>query len=158
MEYAVSCAASIACHFVAESFDASLYDADGVMASSTTTQVGRRHIISTYTDLKASDSTNLLTGIGAVSSDTSGQVLVAVLGRITQADADALVRSRRSHSHGLAIVIDVDSFSSTLSEHRTEHEKAVGVLRSNLWRVVEVDRDTPIRDAWKDLERIGEFV
>lgn len=158
MEYAVSCAASIACHFVADAFDASLYDADGILTSSSQAVVGRRHVIATYTDLKASQSIDLFSGINAVTTSTSGQVLVAVLGRISRADADALVRLRRVQSHGLAIVIDVDSFASTVSEHRAEHEAAVGILRTNLWRVVEVTRDTPIPDAWRDLERMGEFV
>lgn len=159
LEYAISCAASIGCHFVEDGFDASLFEADGAMTTATqTTQVGRRHVISMFTDLHPSDRADLVGGIGPLGADTSGQVMVAVLGRLTQADADALVRTRRTHSHGLAVVLDVDSFATTISPDRAEHERAVSVLRGNLWRVVEVTRDTPIRDAWRDLERMGEFV
>lgn len=158
LEYAVSCAASIACHFVADGFDASLYDAGGILTSAAQTQVGRRHVIATYTDVRPTEKRDLFSGIHALGSDTSGQVMVAVLGRLSRADADALVHARRSQSHGLAVVIDVDSFARTRSEFREEHEAAVGILKTNLWRVVEVTRDTPIRDAWRDLERMGEFV
>ena len=159
LEYAVSAAASIACHFVGEGFDATLFDAHrNLIPSAYASTVTRRHIISTYTDVTAASDVDLLQGLHAMSLSTSGHVLVAVLGRMSQADADALVQARRSQSQALAFVLDVDSFATEVSPQRAEHERAVGVLRSNAWRVVEVTRDTPIPDAWSDLERMGEFV
>ncbi|WP_141211053.1 DUF58 domain-containing protein [Enemella dayhoffiae] len=164
-EYAVSCAASIAMHFVDHGFSVDLHDAQGNMlprdTDRTFTTTGQ-HVLHCFTDVQPTRSRDLSEGLQSSLLGQQGQVIVAITGRLTPIDAEALLRTRRNRAQGLAVVIDVDSFVSRNDraerEDREAHEQAVQMLRNQMWRVAEVKRTTPVSDAWKDLERLGELV
>lgn len=162
-EYAVSCAASVALHFLDDGFDVDLYDCDGPMISMEDTerfQTTDQHVLRCYTDVGLSEATSLQPGLEHASLHHNGQLIMAVLGRLTTTDVELLLRSRRNRAQGLAIVLDVESFPGGRAtvQAAQEQERAVQMLRSHRWRVAVARADTPIRDAWLDLERMGEFV
>ena len=79
------------------------------------------------------------------------------MGRLTPEDASALLRARRNRAHGLAMLLDVDSFADVPAEPiwRRHHEHAVELLRDNQWRVVEVSRGMGVAEAWSALDQLG---
>lgn len=161
-EYAVSAAASIALHFLEHGFTVDLYDASGPMLPrdvDRTYNTTRQHILHCFTDAQPSQLDQLAQSLDSPLIGRQGRLVVAITGRLTPTDAEALIRTRRNRAQGLAIVIDVDSFV-TRSERADEaamedHRRAVQMLRNQLWRVTEVTRVTAIANAWKDLERLG---
>ena len=164
-EYAVSCAASIAMHFVEHGFAVHLYDAQGDMLprdTDRTFSTTSQHVLHCFTDVQPAPLRDLSEGLQSSLLGAQGQLIVAVTGRLTPTDAEALLRTRRNRAHGLAVVLDVDSFVSRSEradeEARAAHEQAVQMLRNQMWRVAEVKRTTPITEAWKDLEQLGEYV
>lgn len=163
-EYAVSGAASIALHFLGNGFTVDLFDSGGPMlrdidhAYSTT----RQHIVHSFTDAHPRPEKTMTEALGSQIIGQQGQLIVAVTGRLTPTDAEALLRTRRNRAQGMAIVIDVDTFVASndraTDKQQEEHQIAVRMLRNQLWRVAEVTRLTPIVDAWQVLERQGELV
>lgn len=164
-EYAVSCAASVALHFLDHGFNVDLFDAGGTMLPreiDRTYSTTRQHILHSFTDARPTATDHLAESLSSPLLGRQGRLIVAVTGRLSPADAEALIRTRRNRSQGMAVVIDVDTFVAR-SERATEQQKedhavAVQMLRNQLWRVAEVTRVTAISDAWKDLERLGELV
>lgn len=163
-EYAVSCAASIAMHFLENGFTVDLFDATGPMLprdADRTYTTTRQHILHSFTDVQPTGVEHLSQALDSPLIGRQGRLVVAVTGRLTPRDAEALIRTRRNRAQGLAVVIDVDTFvtRSERADEKTmeDHRVAVQMLRNQLWRVTEVTRVTAIADAWKDLERLGEF-
>ncbi len=164
-EYAVSCAASIAMHFLEHGFTVDLYDAGGAMLPrdiDRSYHTTRQHILHCFTDALPHAATSMSEALDSPLIGRQGRLVVAITGRLTPTEAEALLRTRRNRAQGLAVVIDVDTFVAR-SERATEqqqedHRVAVQMLRNQMWRVAEVTRVTAITDAWKDLERLGEHV
>lgn len=164
-EYAVSAAASIALHFVEDGFAVELFDADGPMIpvnADRTFSTSRQHLLHTFTDATPSTAVQLADGLRTSTLGSQGQLIVAVTGRLTPTDAEALLRTRRHRSQGLAVIVDTDTFvprrDRSTPEQQAEHDEAVATLKHHLWRVVEVGRTTDLREAWSDLEKIGGLV
>ena len=89
--------------------------------------------------------------------DKAGQLVVAIMGRMTPEDANSLLRLRRNRAQGLAMVLDIDTFSDEPTSERTrrQHELATEFLIENQWRVVGVERGLSVAQAWSGLDRLG---
>jgi hypothetical protein len=109
------------------------------------------------TDLKARRTTTLHYAVETAAIDRPGQLVVAILGRLTADDADSLLRARRNRAQGLALVLDVDSFTDAPAGSRggAQHELATQILRDNQWRVIEVRKGTSVAETWAGLEQLG---
>ena len=88
--------------------------------------------------------------------DRPGQLVVAIMGRMTAEDANSLLRVRRNRAQGLAMVLDVDTFADEpgTEQQRAQHELAGQILRDNQWRVIEVPRGMSVAEAWSALEQL----
>lgn len=164
-EYAVSCAASMALHFLGNGFTVDLFDSGGPMLSRDfdhTHSTTRQHVVHSFTDAHPRPEKTLTEALGSPMIGHQGRLIVAVTGRLNPADAEALLRTRRNRAQGMAVVIDVDTFVGRndrgTDKQQEDHRIAVQMLRNQLWRVAEVTRVTPIPDAWQVLERQGELV
>lgn len=161
IEWAISAAASIALHFLDDGFGIEIYEADGplhVAGSLGQHSSGSSElVVSRLTDLRARATTTLHYAVESATIDRPGQLIVAVLGRITAQEAQTVLRVRRNRAQGLALVLDVDSFASQPAggRAREEHELAIQILRDNQWRVVEVRREMSVADAWSALEQLS---
>ena len=159
LEWAVSATASVALHLLAEGFSVEVYEADGPLhatgamgqPSSTTAEL----VLSRLTDLTPRLTSTLHYAVESAVEDRPGQLVVAVLGRMDAADADALLRLQRSRAQCLALVLDVDTFADVPASprQRAEHELGGRILREHQWRVVDVPRGMGVPDAWAALER-----
>ena len=92
----------------------------------------------------------------------AGQLVVAVMGRLSLADVAMLAQTRRNRAQAMAMVLDADSFAPrgerAAPAEREQMEQAIESLRDHQWRVVVVRRGTTVRAAWEELERMGELV
>jgi len=167
LEWAVSAAASIATHFVADGFGVEVYEADGPLHisgsmgqhSSATQEV----VLTRLTELKTRVTATLHHAIEAATLDRPGQLVIAILGWTDAEEAHALLRLRRNRAQAMALMIDVASFSDVPSEradtpggpYRSDQDAAAEILRDNQWRVVQVSRGTGVAEAWASLEQLG---
>ena len=75
--------------------------------------------------------------------DRAGQLVVAILGRMTPEEANSLLRLRRNRAQGLAMVLDVDTFGDEPTQRADRVAStscAAEILVDNQWRVVVVQR------------------
>ncbi len=143
MEWAISAAASIGIHFLDDGFSIEIYEAEGPLHisgsmgqhSSASTEL----VISRLTDLRARPTTSLQYAVETATIDRPGQLVVAILGRMTAEDANALLRLRRNRAQGLAIMLDVDTFADQpgSDQQRAQQELAGRILTDNQWRVID---------------------
>ena len=161
IEWAISAAASVALHFLEDGFSVEIYEADGPLhisgSSGQHSSTSAELVVTRLTDLRSRTTTTLHYAVETASIDRPGQLVVAVLGRLTPQDADSLLRVRRNRAQGLAFVLDVDSFADEPGGDRirAQHELATKILRDNQWRVIEVTRGMTVAEAWTGLDQLG---
>ena len=130
IEWAVSAAASIALHFLEDGFGVEIYEAEGPMHISTASgqhsSTSAELVMDRLTDLRARPTTTLHYAVETAAIDRPGQLVVAILGRLTADDADSLLRVRRNRAQGLALVLDVDSFAETPAGPRVARPARAG--------------------------------
>ncbi|WP_051215376.1 DUF58 domain-containing protein [Granulicoccus phenolivorans] len=162
-EEAVSIAASVALHFQGDGYDVDIYDIRGPMIPGLISrQITADHLLLAYTDVVEVPDTEVSGELKGALNGQNGQLILAVMGRMTVPDAELLLRSRRNRAQAMLVVLDVDSFTAPADrisvEARSEHDAAVELLRSHHWRISEVRRGLHAPDVWTSLERMGERV
>lgn len=142
-EWAVSAAASIAVHLLADGFDLSLVEVDGSMVSPHRTGAGRESVVlERLTDLKLRRTRTLTDALATCGRGAEGQLLVAVLGRVDPVDAAALAGATR---HGRACWALLVADDPELVLDQAESVRAAG------WRCVAATPDTPVAAVWREL-------
>src|SRR5690606_27595786 len=113
IEWAISAAGSVATHFLESGFSVEIFDAGGPLHISGSmgqhSSASRQLVIERLTDLRPRSTRTLHYAVESANADRPGQLIVAILGRTTPADAEVLVRVRGSRSRGPAIMLDVAS-------------------------------------------------
>jgi hypothetical protein len=146
MEWAISAAASIAIHFLDDGFGIEIYEADGPLRIAGSmgqhSSASQELVVNRLTDLRPRSTTTMHYAVESATVDRPGQLVIAIMGRMSAEDANSLLRVRRNRAYGLAMVMDVDTFAdeSAGERQRAQHELAMQILRDNQWRVVEVPR------------------
>ena len=139
-EWAVSAAASIGVHLLDAGYDLDLADADGHTLAAEGDTV-REALLDHLTDIRLTGGTDLERSL-ATGSRARGQLLVAVLGRLSRADAVALTELRPDGRLCRAIVLHpADPGESDPAE----------ILLANGWQVVPDALSLRIPDAWSGL-------
>jgi uncharacterized protein (DUF58 family) len=160
LEWAISAAASIAIHFLDDGFGIEIYEADGPLRIAGTmgqhSSASAELVVTRLTELKARTTTTMHYAVESATIDRPGQLVIAIMGRMTAEDANTLLRARRNRAQGLALLLDVDSFADQpgSDQQRAQHQLAGQILRDNQWRVVEVSRGTSVAQAWSALEQL----
>ncbi len=160
LEWAISAAASIASHFLEGGFGVEIYEADGPLhiagSMGQHSSTARELVINRLTDLRPRSTSTLHYAVESATIDRPGQLVVAVLGRMTAQEANALLRIRRNRAYGMALMLDVDTFADTAAteQARAQHDLAGQILRDHQWRVVDVPRGMEVAEAWSALERL----
>lgn len=159
-EWAVSAATSIAMHLIGEGYRVTMNDAEGHIPTHSAEDPGaaREAVLLAMTDEDLCDETTLDTALES-NLNRQGDLMVAVLGRLHPDDVTALATARRGRTRGLAIVLDVDSFTirglRATPEVMALHNECVQQLHAAQWRVVQVKRGNSVADAWAELDRRG---
>jgi len=165
-EWAVSAAASIGTRFLDEGYSVEMYHSEGSMHLTKTatehTMATRQAMLHRLTDITLQRVSTMHYGLSALTIDSSGQLLVAITGRLTPADATTLAASRRFRTQGLALLLDVDSFAGRATapdsaavgaSRRSQLELTADILTEASWRVVTVRRGTDVAAAWAQLDQ-----
>jgi hypothetical protein len=161
LEWAVSAAASIGIHFLDDGFGIEIYEADGPLHISGTmgqhSSASAELVLSRLTDLKARATTTLRYAVESAAIDRPGQLVIAILGRLTAAEANTLLRLRRNRAQGLAMVLDVDTFADQpgTEQHQAQQQLVAQILRENQWWVIEVRQGMGVAEAWSALEQLS---
>ncbi|RJL31246.1 DUF58 domain-containing protein [Bailinhaonella thermotolerans] len=144
-EVAVSAAASIGVHLSRESMGMRFVtDAGGVHLPDT--QPGGA-LLDTLAVARASGNRDLSAGIAALRQGGGDGLIVAVLGQLGAEEARALARVRHGTITGVAVLLDVLTWSDRAGQHGS-HEIAATVLRDAGWRVVELSAGVPLASVW----------
>ena len=161
LEWAISAVASIGIHFLDDGFSIEIYEADGPLRISGSmgqhSSASAELVVSRLTDLRARSTGSLHYAVESAAIDRAGQLVIAVMGRMSAADANALLRVRRNRAQGLVMLLDVDTFADQPGppEQRAQQELAADILRENQWRVIDVPRGMGVAEAWAGLEQIS---
>ncbi len=159
LEWAISAAASIGIHFLDDGFGIEIYEADGPLHISGTmgqhSSASQDLVVSRLTDLQPRTTATLHYAVEAATVDRPGQLVVAIMGRMNAEDANALLRIRRNRAHGLALLLDVDTFADQpgTDTQQSGQDLAREILQENQWRVIEVRRGMSVAEAWSALEQ-----
>lgn len=158
LEWAISAAASIAVHFLDASFSVEIFSAEGPQHIRGTmgqhSSASKEMVVSRLTDLRPRQLRTLHYAVEAAAAERAGQLVIAVTGRLSPADASALLRARRHRAQGMALVLDVDTWATGARRPPDETEVALQILRENSWRVVRVTAGMSVDAAWAALEQV----
>ncbi len=158
-EWAVSAVASIAYHMIDAGFRVTVVDANGVLAECHTEDPfeAREAVLVALTAEHLYAQPDLRAALAATDRVQRGEMAIAVLGRLTRTDLDALANLRHGRRQGIALLLDADSFGSvTPPDAVAAHlSHSADVLSGQHWRVVTVAHGTSVADAWRAIEHVG---
>lgn len=145
LEWAVTAAASIAVHLLADGFDLNLVDAAGTLTSPHRVGTGREALVlDRLAELGTDRAHTLANALAACSRGAEGQLLVAVLSRVDPADAAALAEAGRNGRACWALLL--------ASSPELDAAQAACVQEAG-WRCVVAGPGTPVAAAWLRLGR-----
>jgi uncharacterized protein (DUF58 family) len=167
LEWAVSAAASIGIRFLQDSYRIELYESDGPLDLSEVSGLNQTAsadlLVSRLTDLQPRRTYSMQYGLEAAAAEQGGELVVAILGRVSSEDAHALLRTRKHRTGGLAFLLDVDDFArsraaedaagpaggaSARTDNTADLTATAELLSTEGWRVVQVSRSMTVADAW----------
>ncbi|MDR1711719.1 MAG: DUF58 domain-containing protein [Propionibacteriaceae bacterium] len=141
LEAVISLAASIGCHLLQENWSLTLVEPGNELHSWPGSGSDRsRALLLHLTDVTLNPATDL-PRLG-----TSGELLIALLGRLTKADALELIAARRDQRHCWALVME---------GHPDTDPQAVATLRESGWSAHLVSPRTPPASAWQLFAEVG---
>lgn len=167
-EWAVSMAASAGSAMITEGFSIELYHGQGRLdlAHVSAQRDAVRHVmLRGLAELSSRAQPSLGHGVEEMQSETAGQLVIAVLGRLTVAEAAAIARARRNRAEGVAVLLDVDSWGQGRraatdpadGPARTARETSAPaddlsaveeVLTAQQWRVVRAAAGETVPQVW----------
>src|SRR6266568_1645786 len=145
-EFAVSAAASIGAHLSGEGFRARLITDAGEIAPRGTFQDTLLDMLAVITP---SHALTFRTGTSALAS-VGGQ-LIAVVGRLSAADASQLAASRRGNAPAMALLLAVSAWATDGIGEDTA--RTAEILSAAGWRVAVASTSTPLEAAWQQMHR-----
>ncbi len=145
-EFAVSAAASIGAHLAGEGFRARLITDAGEIAPRGTFQDTLLDMLAVIT---TSHALTFRTGTSSLAS-VGGQ-LIAVVGRLSAADASQLAASRRGNAPAMALLLAASAWAADGIAEDTA--RAAEILSTAGWRVAVASASTPLEAAWQQMHR-----
>ncbi|HEX2857145.1 MAG TPA: DUF58 domain-containing protein [Propionibacteriaceae bacterium] len=154
-EWAVSAAASVCSHLTGAGYRVALIDASGgvVSGGSEDPVTSREAMLIALTDAALHRTDSLSAAVNASVATREGEIMIAVLGRLTIDDVVSLERIRRARAQGFALALHPESFVGAGLAAGAEQVQAIRQLREQGWRVVEVRAGMTVGGAW---ERLGQ--
>ena len=144
LEWAVSAAASIAIHLLSDGFDLTLVEADGTILSPHRAVAGRESLVlEQLADLKTHAARTLGDAFAASARGAEGQLLIAILGRVDEADISALTSAHRQGRTCWALLVGA-----------TPELAAAGadLVRAAGWRCSLGGPGSSVADAWRGFD------
>ena len=145
-EFAVSAAASIGAHLAGEGFRARLITDAGEIAPRGTFQ---DTLLDMLAVIAPSHDVSFRTGTSALAN--AGGQLIAVVGRLSAADASQLAASRRGNAPAMALLLAASAWAADGIAEDTA--RAAEILSAAGWRVAVASASTPLEAAWQQMHR-----
>lgn len=154
-EWAVTATASVGSHLSQQGFglrfvtdlgdEVSGYSVDSVTGSSF-----EGLLLDSLALVEGSRAHDLSAGLSTIRRGGGEGLVIALLGRLTDVDVDALARFRHHAAACVAILLDTNTWTST-PEPETQRTQAhtCALLAAAGWRVVSADARTDLRSVWK---------
>lgn len=153
-EFAVSAAASVGVHVAREGLTGQLVtDSELVKAG----PYFEEALLDCLAVIRPSTRRDLSTAFGALRDSGSG-VIVAVMGRLSEAEATQLAACRTEGVQGVVLLLAVSNWADLQRTGHEETARAALVLRAAGWHVVAVDASTSLAAAWQQLPRPAEIL
>jgi uncharacterized protein (DUF58 family) len=150
-EFAVSAAASISAHLAVEGFRARLLTEAGEIAPRGTFS---DTLLETLAVISPSQEVGL--GVGTAALAAAGGELIAVAGRLSVDDAQALAATLRGNARAMVLLLAVSAWTSGGTCQDTA--ETAEILSAAGWRVVVAMASTPLAAAWQQLHQPFELV
>jgi uncharacterized protein (DUF58 family) len=153
-EWAVSATASVGSHLTRDGFGLRLVTdvGDEVSGYSTEAMAGAPFegvLLDSLALVSMSAGQTLDSGLTSIRRGGGEGLVIAVLGSLTHADVDALTRFRHHASACVAILLDVQTWSSTRPTSRyRDHSQCCALLAAAGWRVLSVSARSDLRTVW----------
>ncbi|HIT75850.1 MAG TPA: DUF58 domain-containing protein [Candidatus Avipropionibacterium avicola] len=153
-EWAVSFAASVGDHFISEAYSIEIYHGQGRLdlAHVSAQRNAVRHVmLRGLAEITTRAQPSLSHGVTELQADAAGQLLVAVLGRVSAAEAALVAGARRNRARGIAVVMDVDTWDGTAKsqDEANEHlDRITAILESEQWLVVRAEARDSVPEVW----------
>lgn len=144
-EWLVSAAASISVHLLGHGFSVSLSDTDATGADlGDRRSAGTRATLRRLAAVELSPTGDLARAVAASPTGVRGQLLIALMGRLDDADAALLVDARRDHRSCWLVVPQPAAPAPT----------ALRLLEAAGWRCVVLPPETSVTQAWQALGEV----
>jgi uncharacterized protein (DUF58 family) len=159
-EWAVSAAASVALHLRHSGYRLRLVTggAGGAGADvDATERDGEGAVLDSLADVNLSAASDITTLIDRVRRRADGGVIIAVLGGLSVAEAEALGALRANGATCVALLVDASTWLTMPDDARAQaaadHEASATVLLRSGWRVVGVEHGSSIASLWPQAAR-----
>lgn len=154
-EWAVSAAASIAVHLREAGYKMRLVTDSGIDADAT--DGGEGLILDHLADVKLNKRGDITQLVEAVRRRSDGGLVIAMLGALTNAEAEMLAGLRGNNTTCVAFLIDSSTWLTLPPESRAEASRAHGASALSLmrtgWRVVGVAHGNKLPALWPQASR-----
>jgi uncharacterized protein (DUF58 family) len=151
-EWAVSATASIGVALSRSGFALSLLRESGQALAPAGLPLTEGLLLEALATVTAERSAHVDGAIERLRRGGIGGVLIAVLGALDLADAEALARLRTGATVCIGVVLDADSWAPVSPRSRAaavqEHEQVVTLLKGAGWRVLPVSHGTTLASVW----------
>ncbi|GAA4226640.1 uncharacterized protein (DUF58 family) [Streptosporangium album] len=154
-EVAVSAAASIGVHLAREGLGLRLVTDQG--AEHLTDTGLSWSLLDTLSVVRTSSARSLEYGVNALRQGGGDGLIVAVLGGVDVAQAQALARLRHGNVTGVAVMLDVAGWERPELGQNEEYQAAQAILAGTGWRIVRLPAGTSIASVWPDAAQRGRF-
>jgi uncharacterized protein (DUF58 family) len=154
LEWAISAAASVSRHLAERGFDVRLVTDSGAEVSSSALGVAGFDgaMLDVLAALSPSNGQSLHVGIESTRRAGGQGLIVAIVGTIQADDAERLARLRAAdRSTGVVFMLDTQTWAPGTAAAGGDHGRAVRLLTTAGWRVVEVRHGDSIARLWGDL-------
>jgi len=151
-EWAVAATASIGSHLSRAGFGLRFltdvgHEVSGFAFDAVTGTPFEGLLLDTLAVVEASGGRDLATGFSSVRRGGGEGLVVAVFGRLSDADLDACARLRHHASACVAIVLDTASWTSAPETGRSQAQTC-GLLAGMGWRVISAHARSDLRSLW----------
>jgi uncharacterized protein (DUF58 family) len=151
-EWAVSAMASISVALARTGFGVRMLADDGLDLVPTGVPVTEGALLDTLAGVGASRTESMQTATEHLRRGGIDGVLVAVLGRLTPEDAEALSRLRHGSAACIAVLMDTDTWAPTGPRQRevaaAAFAQSTALLATTGWRVLQITHGTTLASVW----------
>ncbi len=162
-EWAVSAAASIACHLARRGYAVRVVDSDGTLlrpgpnaTEGLSGPEAEGPLLDTFALVTATEGVAPGIGDAAGKSRVRDGLLVAVLGDLEMTHAEQVAALRGGHASALALLLDTSGWASrSTAPEDGRATRSAALLAAAGWRITLCGPDTDLPTAWRSLARAG---